>query len=128
MELRTKSPYPGDKPHTVVTRACPIKKCRGGTPCIWHDQVIVALNIDGREIPEIRINKGSFKEMMSAYPDPEELFHLLADMAVSAHRTEPTAPVHSREGDFAEALAAVQQNGRSHDNARAQQLAQGGIW
>lgn len=89
----------------------------------------MALTVDGREIPEIRINKGSFKEMISAYPDAEELFHLLADMSISAHKTGPTGPpVRSRESDFAEALAAVNQNGRRQDNAFAQGLAQGGIW
>jgi hypothetical protein len=89
---------------------CGIRRCRRTTPCTEHDQVIVRFNVDGRELPEIKLSKPSWKEMSSTFPDPPELFHLLADMAVNANQPQGDLP-------------------KLADVAAAQQaLSQGGIW
>jgi len=105
MELQTKSPFPGEKPHIVVARRCGTRGCRADTPCVFHDQVIVRLNVDGHELPEIKLAKGSFAEMAKTFPEPRELFHLLADMVVNANQPPGNLP------KMADVAAALSQGG-----------------
>jgi hypothetical protein len=102
MELQTQSPFPGEPSHIVVARQCGIRRCRTTTPCVNHDQVIVRLIVDGRELPEIKLSKASWKEMSSTFPEPRELFHLLADMVVNASQPQGDLP---KMADVAAALS-----------------------
>ena len=102
MELQTKSSFPGEPSHIVVARKCAVRGCRATTPCENHDQVIVRFVVDGREFPEIKLSKASWREMSSTFPRPEELFHLLADMVVNANQPVGDLP---RMADVAAALA-----------------------
>jgi hypothetical protein len=109
LELETKSPFPGEPSHIVVARRCNIRGCRATTPCyLNHEQVIVRFQIDGRDYPEIKLAKGSFDEMSKTFPEPRELFHLLADMAVNANQPQGDLP---KMADIAAAQAALSQGG-----------------
>ena len=70
--------------------------------------MIVRFAVDGRELPEIKLSKASWKEMASTFPDPPELFHLLADMAVNASQPQGDLP---KMADIAAAQAALSQGG-----------------
>ena len=83
MELQTKSPF-GDKPHQVVALQCNFRGCRATSPCGIHEQVVVRLNVDGRELPDYKIGKPAFHELTELHRDPRELFHMLADFALMA--------------------------------------------
>jgi len=69
--------------------------------------VIVRLNVNGRELPEIKLSKASWREMSSTFPEPRELFHLLADMAVNANQPQGDLP------KMADVAAALSQGGMS---------------
>lgn len=86
MELITRSPY-GDPPHIVIARQCGIRKCRRTTPCNDHDQVIIRLCVDGKDLPEFKLSKESFAQFEKEYKDTREFFHNLADLAILANST-----------------------------------------
>jgi len=67
----------------------------------------VRLCVDGRDLPEIKLSKASWREMSSTFLEARELFHLLADMTVNANQPQADLP---RMADVAAALS------------------QGGIW
>jgi len=103
MELKTKSPF-GDAPHRVVALPCGFRLCRATSPCAIHEQVIVRLRVDERELPEFKLAKLAYNELTELHRDPRELFHMLADFAVMA-ANPPSAP------SMAETVAKINQGG-----------------
>lgn len=83
MELETKSPF-GDKPHQVIALQCNFRGCKATSPCAIHEQVVVRLQVDGRTLPEFKLAKPAFAELIELHRDPRELFHMLADFALLA--------------------------------------------
>jgi hypothetical protein len=83
MELETRSPF-GDKPHQVIALPCGFRGCHATSPCGIHEQVVVRLKVDGRELPDFKLGKPAFNELQELHRDSRELFHMLADFALLA--------------------------------------------
>ncbi len=109
MELETKSPF-GDAPHRVVALRCGFRACRATSPCAIHEQVIIRLRVDDQELPEFKLGKPAYQELMELHREPREFFHMLADFALLA-ANPPSMP---SMGDM---MAQINQGGTPHGSS-----------